>query len=228
MYCPKVLAGINTTRWPDTVTDRSIEIELRRKRPDEKVEKMRWRKLHAETEHLRAKLARWAAAYVETLRDADPQLPGQLDDRAAEGWEPLLAIADLAGGEHGKLARKAALVLAKGRAGADEAQGVVLLAALLPIFAGSENVFTETITAKLNTDDALPFGAYREGRGIDGRGLARLLKPFGVHGKQVRVGESTKKGYWREDFVDAWSRYCPPTPPSPAPAASDGNKETTQ
>ena len=53
VYCPKVLAGIVTSRWPDTVVDRSIAIRLQRKKPGESVERLRVRKLEAETNALR-------------------------------------------------------------------------------------------------------------------------------------------------------------------------------
>lgn len=212
VYCPKVLAGINTSRWPDTVTDRSIIIGLRRKKPDEKVGKLRWRQLRAETEPLRAALARWAAEHMNVLHDAEPALPDQLDDRAAEGWEPLFAIADLAGVETGALARQAALKVTGERA-ATETDGLLLLVALKAIFADDERVSTETITTRLNNDDELPFGAYRRGDGIDGRGLSKLLKPFDIKPRTIRVGGHTAKGYHREQFADAWERYCPPKEP---------------
>ena len=38
-------------------------------------------------------------------------MPIELNDRAADNWRPLLAIADLAGGEWPQLAREAALIL---------------------------------------------------------------------------------------------------------------------
>ena len=47
----------------------------------------------------------------ETLRTARPALPEALNDRAQDNWEPLLGIADLAGGDWPKAARDAALEL---------------------------------------------------------------------------------------------------------------------
>ena len=44
-----------------------------------------------------------------------------------------------------------------------------------------------TILEKLNEDDELPFGGYRKGLGIDSRGLAKLLKPFGIRPKAIRA-----------------------------------------
>ena len=99
VYCAKVLSGIGTDRWPDTVLDRSIRVTLKRKKKDEVIARFRYRKAYAETEALRNALAVWAAEHTQALHDAEPELPDELDDRAAEGWEALFAIADLAGAE---------------------------------------------------------------------------------------------------------------------------------
>ena len=220
VYCPKVLAGINTTRWPDTIVDRSIVIQLKRKKSGEQVERMRYRSLRAETDSLRAALQRWAAEHAGALREANPELPGNLDDRAAEGWEPLFAIAELADREHDvdwtRRTHQAATKLGGDRIADDDAHGIVVLAAMWAVFGDSEVVSTETATAALNHDDDLPFGGYRKGAGLDGRGLARLLKPFGIRSRGVRIGLATPKGYRRDDFTDAWERYCTIAPRSGA------------
>jgi hypothetical protein len=219
VYCPKVLAGINTTRWPDTIVDRSIVIQLRRKKASEKTERLRYRTLHAETDSLRGRLQRWASEHEAELREANPELPDGLDDRAAEAWEPLFAIADLADREtregFGARVRKAALKLAAERAVDEDAAGIVLLSALLAIFENAEHVSTADITAKLNTDETLPFGGYRKGAGIDGRGLARLLKPFGVRPRNIWIKTTAVKGYKSEDLTDSWDRYCAPKQAQP-------------
>ncbi|MBV9166214.1 MAG: DUF3631 domain-containing protein [Solirubrobacterales bacterium] len=208
VYCPKVLAGIITTRWPDTILDRSIIVTLQRKRPDEHVERLRHRKLAAETEALRAKLARWAHEHAEALAEAEPQLPAQLNDRAAEAWEPLLAIADLAGSEWGVRARRAAVKLADVGAESD-AHGVLALAALRDVFGDQEALHTDPILKALNDDDQLPFGDYRKGAGLNSRGLAKLLEPYAIRPQRPYVEGVQARGYKREQFTDAWARYCP-------------------
>jgi hypothetical protein len=40
--------------------------------------------------------------------------------------------------------------------------------------------------------------------------LARLLRPFGIRSKKLRVGDSTPNGYELEHFQDAFGRYLPP------------------
>ena len=45
----------------------------------------------------RRALASWLGAHLPTLEKAEPVMP--LEDRAADTWEPLIAVADLAAGE---------------------------------------------------------------------------------------------------------------------------------
>jgi hypothetical protein len=214
VYCPKVLAGIAGDRWPDTVRDRSIRVRMQRKKRDEAVARFRPRKAHAETEELRGALAVWAAMHVEQLREAEPELPAELDDRAAEGWEALLAIADTADEGLAKSARAAAAGLAEDVPDGEDAHGVLLLGALKGLFGDATVMWTEHIVERLNEDEELPFGAYRKGAGIDSRGLARLLRPFGIRPRDVRLGEAKAKGYKSGWFTDAWERYCTEAPPT--------------
>jgi hypothetical protein len=90
-----LLAGIG--KLPDTVADRSVIIEMVRKRRDEKVKRLRARD-GDDMQDLGRKLARWTADNLDVLRQADPKVPEALNDRAADAWSPLFAIADMAGG----------------------------------------------------------------------------------------------------------------------------------
>jgi hypothetical protein len=59
---------------------------------------------------LRSQAARWAGDNFDKLADPDPKMPN-LNDRAADNWRPLLAIADRAGGTWPKEARWAACLV---------------------------------------------------------------------------------------------------------------------
>ena len=219
VYCPKILAGIATDRWPDTILDRSIRITLQRKKKDEAVARFRHRNASVETEPLRQALGVWAAHHIPTLRDAEPELPDDLDDRAQEGWEALFAIADLAGNETGEPARKAAVSLARDAPKDDDGDGVLLLHALKHLFREESALPSDTIVKKLNEDAELPFSGYRKEAGINARGLSRLLKPFGIKSKGIRVGPETPKGYKSADFAEVWERY--PSEPNKGVASGD-------
>ena len=83
---------------------------------------------------LRSQCLSWSEDHAAELTDADPYLPKALDDRAADNWRPLKAIADVLGDRWAKLCWDAAEVLSRER-GEDETTGVALLLALKAIFA---------------------------------------------------------------------------------------------
>jgi hypothetical protein len=213
IFCPKVLAGIDTGhRLPDTIRDRAITIRMVRKTRAEPVDRFRYRDAVAAADELRADLVLWAADGASELDRVRPEWP-DLDDRAAEAWEPLLVIADLADGDWSQTARSTAERLS-GRADDDDAQrpGGLLLAAAQIALNGKDRISTSALLTHVNDDDELPFGGWRDGGGLDARGLARLLRPYGVRPETIRTGDTTCKGYQRTSFADAWDHWLPPTP----------------
>lgn len=219
VFCPKLLAGIDTGRLPDTIRDRAIELRMARKTDAERVEGFRHRQAAPIAGRLGDQAAAWARQHVEALCDAEPETPAALNDRAADAWEPLLAIADLAGGDWPGRARRAAVSLA-GSDGTDEqAHGSRILGVLRDeVLAGAATVSTEMLLGRLNADDELPYGAWRDGRGIDARSVARLLRPYGLVSRSVRLPDgTTPKGYRRDQTAeDAFARYLPAQPRSAA------------
>src|SRR5262249_49232871 len=107
-WCPMLLAGIGNL--PDTIADRAITIEMTRKLPEQPVRRLRGRD-GGELRDLGRKLARWSIDNIAILQNADPEAPQQLNDRSADAWSPLLAIADTIGGEWPTRARRAAIGL---------------------------------------------------------------------------------------------------------------------
>jgi hypothetical protein len=214
VFCAKCLAGIDNGHHPETIRDRSIVIRLQRKLA-EKVERFRYRKVKAEAESLVPLLSAWAEAHIGELSEHFPELPQELNDRAAEGWEPLLAIAESAGGEWPAKGRAAAIALSGTAEIEDDSFGVQLLADLKRIWIlddlGSV-MFSHEICGKLRGVEGSPWTSWGRGRstvGFNERDLARTLRPFGIRPKTVRTGKDTGKGYHREQFVDAWARYVP-------------------
>ena len=87
--------------------------------------------------------------------------------------------------------------------------GPLLLAGIRRAMDGRQAISTADLLTSINADEELPFGAWNEGRGIEARRLARLLKPYGIKPKSIRVGDGTPKGYALEDLQDAFARYLP-------------------
>lgn len=214
VFSPKVLAGIDTGKLPDTIADRSIALRMKRKVTGERVERLLWAKIKPETEALRERIAEWASANVEVLAAANPDLPAELDDRAAEAWWALLAIADLAGGDWPTRARDAARELHA--AGAeDESLGVELLTDVRSVFDGELAMFTRDLLEALNALEESRWGGWHEGKGLRARDLAKRLKPFGVKSRKVKVDGESLQGYHRDALEDAWARYLPAGVPEP-------------
>src|SRR6185295_17414956 len=189
-FCPKLLAYIRPARSPvpDTVEHRSIRITLQRRGQTEPREKLRSRILAASAGPLRRRLARWADDHQADLAEARPEIPEELDDRAADGWEALLAIADEAGGEWPASARALAIRFSADREEEEaEGPGVRLLlgvGALLDsgeLQADDRGIAGASAVALLRSLPDRPWQTWgRKGAGLTETSLARLLRPFDV------------------------------------------------
>jgi len=216
VFCAKVLAGIDSGKLPETITDRGVTLHMKRRRQGEDVQRLRYRFAVEEVAPLRADLEAWATGAVDGLRDAVPELPNELGDRAADAWEALFAIADLAGGEWPSRSRAAAIELSATPENDEAGRGTQLLTGVRVALEDREVITTAELLAAINGDDDLPFGAWRDGKGLDARTLARLVKPYGLKPRTVRIGQETAKGYHAADFADVFARYLPPTGASQA------------
>jgi Protein of unknown function (DUF3631) len=196
VFGPKAIAGIGDL--PPTVTDRSIVIRMKRRAPSEPVAKFRRRIAGAQAKHI---VLDWASITVDPIAD----VPDELQDRAADSWEPLLAVADAAGGPWPSVARMAAVAL-----GSDEdapaSVGMRLLAEIKMVFEQDDHLTTPELLKRLHDLEDAPWGDWY-GAPLSGRGLAKLLGPYRVMPLQRRVHGEKSRGYFRSDFTDAWRRY---------------------
>jgi hypothetical protein len=209
VFCPKAIAGIGAL--PATVADRAIPIRMQRRARGEPVEKFRQREAEALARPIREALAYHTAATRDALRDADPDVPDELDDRAQDSWEPLLALADAAGGAWPIAARRAALELHATRDADDESLGVRLLGDVRHAFAerDADRLTTADLLSELLRIEESPWADMR-GRPLGPHGLARLLRPYGIAPRVLRIGTATPRGYAVDSFVDAFQRYLAP------------------
>jgi putative DNA primase/helicase len=199
---------------PDTLADRSIIVRMRRRAPQEHLERLRHDRLGAFVE-LKRQAARWAADHLCELRAGDPEVPKALsNDRAADNWRALLVIADLAGGEWPERARRAALALSGEAIGGEESIRELLLADIRDTFGDREEMFTDDLLGRLCGREERPWCEWKAGHPLSAVQLARLLKPFSVRPGQLRDGPRTAKGYKLRDLADAFSRYLSPSEPS--------------
>ena len=135
-------------------------------------------------------------------------LPPEINDRDADIWEPLIAIADRVGGVWPEMARKAGVALVAAGKEKEPSLGIRLLADLRTIFEDFDEMSSKMILSRLVEIEESPWGDIR-GRQLDERGLAKRLKVYGIKSKTVRIGDATPRGYTRADLFDAWTRYLP-------------------
>ena len=145
--------------------------------------------------------------HAEQIGTAEPQIPNELNDRAADIWEPLLVIADLAGGRWPELAREAAIGVSA--ASSDSNPMAVLLFDVFVQFsvAERERLFSSELVERLNTYPSRPWRDMLRGKPIDERWLARQLSPYGIRSRNMRIEGVQAKGYCQEDMVESVRRY---------------------
>ena len=193
-FAPKLISYIRPARSPvpPTLEDRSIRIVLLRQRRSERRARLRSRELEKIAAPIRQRLMRWAVDHIEDLAAARPIVPQELDDRAADAWEPLLAIADAAGGRWPDLARRLAISYSSDRAEDErEAPGVLLLVDLGELIRtemlspDSHGYAAAEIARLLRELPDRPWSRWgrRDPRPITEHALARLLRPHGVRSR---------------------------------------------
>jgi putative DNA primase/helicase len=195
----------------ETIADRSITIELRRRLPDEKITRLRSNRM-GHLHVLGRRAARWFADHKASLIDHDPELPEELNDRAQDNWRLLIAIADLMSKELGNNARTAAIKIAEEAIQSDEDYSIMVLADVAEIFRikNTDRLKTTDIIDALKNLKDRPWAEYWKGQPITHRGLAGLLKPYGIKPKTIRFGQGkydVAKGYWAAPILEAKKRF---------------------
>ena len=190
-FCPKAIAGIGAL--PETVRDRSIRIALKRRAPGERLARFRLRHAPRVGGPLWAQLDAWRVLACAALRDAEPETPSALGDRAADVWEPLLAIADMAGGGWPRRARGAATALSAQVSVDDDAVSIRLLQDIRQVFT-DERLGSADLVHRLTRLEDRPWADWRSGCSISQARVATLLRPFGIYPTNVKGGAKLDHG----------------------------------
>ena len=136
-------------------------------------------------------------------------MPPEIQDRDADVWEPLIAVADAVGGDWPERAREAAVALVAESKDREPSLGMRLLADVRTAFGDADEMTSKAILAALHAMEEAPWKDIK-GKPLDERGLANRLRQYGVKSKVIRIGNATPRGYTRADLYDAWVRYLPP------------------
>ncbi|QLG88615.1 DUF3631 domain-containing protein [Chitinibacter bivalviorum] len=220
----KAISGIGAHGVADTITSRSVILMMRRKLKGERCENMR----HYDREAfamVKRQFARWADDNGENFATMRPELDG-LHNRTADNWEPLLAIADLAGGDWPKQARLAAHKLTHTE---DDAQSInqELLGDIRAAFerTRTDKLHTSVLLEELCKDEESAWATYNRGRPVTARQLSKRVAEFGVKARQLKIDFANRNGYELADFKDAFARYLSnePVPAQTSAARHEGD-----
>ena len=152
-------------------------------------------------------------------------MPAGIEDRNADVWEALIAVADAAGGNWPGKGRAAAVAHVTEARQVPPSLGVRLLEDLRAIFGERDAMHSLDIVASLEAMDEAPWADLR-GKPIDQRKLAKMLAKYGVKSDDVRIGAKVAKGYKWEWLHDAWGRYLTTAPAPPADSATSATTAT--
>ncbi|WP_024875355.1 DUF3631 domain-containing protein [Saccharomonospora piscinae] len=210
-FAMAALAGIGA--MPDTIEDRAVVVHMRRRGPGESAAAYRSRRDREPLRALAAQLTAWLRDDLATLERAQPPMP--VEDRAADTWEPLVAVADHAGGQWPQRARDAATAMTKEADDTGEmSDRLRLLTDCRTVFADDLALPTAELLHRLRGLTESPWGDYGP-NGLTAMRLGSLLREYGIRSATIRFPNSGQaKGYQRADFTDAWARYCPQPEPS--------------
>lgn len=235
-FAPFIMAGLRDL--PDTIASRSIPIWLRRKRPDQKVEPMRARDSKVAAAPIVSMWEAWASEGIERVREfPPPPMPAGLSDRQMDISEPLLVLADMAGGRWPGFARAALIsTFSEANLVGRQTLGSALLVALRAIWldAGDPDVMSSvTILERLAHLEDGPWAkrygdpTFASDRQKGASRLAADLRPFEVAPQTIRlIDGTTPKGYRRIDLEEPWAIYADAVAPVADVAASSEEPPT--
>lgn len=210
-FAPVALAGVEAL--PDMLMSRAIQLVMYRPGPDVVLERLVRVAAHPEVDALRHALAEWASCAAPGLVGVVPNLPAAIRNRPAELWSPLVAVADIVGGEWPQRSRRACIELERDRAGVEASDPVEVLRAMKTMFEqlDCDAMATADAVDRLNAIPDAPWAS----RPFTVSTLADLLRDFGVRSRNSRrSGPIQCKCYLCADVATAIDRFAPGVPDS--------------
>ena len=197
------MAGCRTN-----VEQRSIVIEMQRRRADESLSELRDDRSEL-LQQIAKMCARWADDNASAVADADPDM--EMINRNRDNWRPLFCIADTIGEDWPDRFRDAAAALA---ARESETFGVMLLSDIKMLFeqSSTDRLASAEICNLLAAMENRPWAEWKASKvaspkPITKNQLAQLHKPFHMVSDSVRIDDHTPKGCYLPQFAEAFERY---------------------
>jgi hypothetical protein len=192
-FAPVAMSGLG--HLPDALGTRAIHIKMKRASGTRSIKPLRMRFAEPVFNRLRVELGKWALEYAEALSMSLPAMPDGVVDRNADIWEPLIAIADLAGADWSERARKACVHLIGVSSKKDEPYPVKLLSRIREIYEEDslDQMFTTDLLEKLGPD-----------WGLNPKSLSRVMSEYDVPVDRIRIDNKQGRGYRKDDIAVAW------------------------
>jgi hypothetical protein len=175
--------------------------------------------------------------HMDSLKALALPDPEGLDDRAADNWRPLLAIAHLISPEWHAKAIAAAGVLSGAAERETKNAGTLLLEDIRIYFTAhptEDRVSTDDLVDWLITADDLadrPWKTWRRGSPIGGKGIAKLLDAYRIKSERwwsIGTKGARPSGYLKCRLIDAWARYLSPSPDDDPPGGQHGQDRSPE
>jgi hypothetical protein len=232
-YAAVAIASIRTKHFRKATLDRAVIVEMQRRLKTETVERLRGRQRSELVAPYGRALFEWSRGLLPKMTQPDfaelIELPPTVEDRHADILEPLIAIANEAGGFWPERARLVALQVAENQPQSDTA-AAKLIALMVTLANGLGEGFlpTRTLVEVLNKDgqyqatlseveesepiDPEVLQLVRNSAGkITAAEIAQTLGDFGLRPKHRSTGRRDR-GYRLDELKAAHERY-PVAPP---------------
>lgn len=199
-FCPKILMGIDNGHLPDTVTDRSIRITLKRATAEQMatVEPFYHFDVEDEAAEICSDLAEWAKTHSLQIRQYRPEAIPGLTPRQWEIARTLVQVAKFVGNEK-RIREAIAATFAETPTTQDPR--VSLYAAIREAFGSRDRITTNEILQAL-TDAGVSVP------GQNGKGLGSVIGRDGIKGSAIRLSaDDVQRGYYRYSFDAAFAKY---------------------
>lgn len=204
-WMPMVLASIGDL--PHTLMDRSIVINLCRKSPNEHVHPVPVDLFNLQ-EPLRGEILKWCKVHEPAVRSASIIPPHLGNDRAADNWAPLFAVASAMGNDWPDRCERAYRKLTRANTPELPTQLLIDIKAYFQS-SGNLRITSADLVHALCSDSNESWQDCNNGRQLTQNLVAKLLRPYGILPNNLRFGKSTIRGYELQQFRDAFERYLP-------------------
>ena len=222
-YAALAVAGLKAL--PPALETRAIHVHMRRRAADEPKEDFRIKLHTTEAKPIMESLEQWALD-VEIAIDTDEvDMPPEITDRSADIWEPLFAVADVAGGDWPERIRAAAIYLTSAAKDDTITGAVELLVHIREAFLETDKDWSSTLVERLRNREDTPWNDIR-GKPLDARMLSDMLRPYRIKPVDVKKDGVNRKGYFRAVFEPVWkSDLLGPAATYATPATKLSNKD---